>query len=423
MKKTFLFFLIFINLYSNAQTTNDIVTLFLQKQHTKLLEIAEQTDSLTANDYYYAGLSAEALEDAPLASLYFRKSIALDTTFTPAQISLAQALFQNEEYVESIEIFAKLLETDTLNAFLWGCLGDGYSKTGFYPLAYSCYENAFYLNPKNGSNTLKLVSALIATSPRNYLEEALFYCDSSLKYNENNKLLLRRKASLLFNNKEFIKASWVLETLLSQKDSSFVILKQAGICKALFATHPAAYDAAIFLLRKAYQMSKNDMEMMLHLASSMSHKPEYFDEAVELISIIHKNVQPDSAIIYQTHTLLAQSFLSIRDSVNAAIQYYYSMNDENKDDRLLRIVSLGNNVNAETSPTELWYAHYYFLQNFKPEYERNWNFNRQRSFSQFLLEEYMKYMHLSGQKKVFWKMFDGKTKTITMDELRKMVKL
>jgi tetratricopeptide (TPR) repeat protein len=423
MQKYLLFFFLLLYACSNAQTAdNKIYNLFLQKQHTKLLEIVENADSLTVNDYYCAGLSAEALEDASLAAFYYKKSIVLDSTFTPAKISLAQSLFLIEEFSDAIEIYAHLLETDTLNAFLWGSLGDCYSKIAFHPLAYSCYENAFYLNPKNSANTLKLVSALINSKPKDYLEEALFYCDSSLIYNPDHKPLLRRKASLLFNNKEFLQAAPVLENLMSLRDSSFVVLKQAGICKALFATYPDAYEAAIFLLRKAHQMAKNDMEVMLHLASSLSHRPAFFDETIEIIHKIRKQIEPDSAIIYQANTILAQGYLGIKDTVHAILQYYFSMNMENRDDRLLRIASLANNVKPENSPTLLWYVHYYFLQNYKPEHERNWNFTRQKSFSQFLLADYISYMHLSGQKKINWQMFDHKFKSVTMDDLRKMIK-
>jgi len=418
-KNSYFFFLfIFISIITNAQTTeNKIYNLFLQKQYEKVMDAVEEAEILTSDDCYYAGLSAEMLEGSQLSAFYFEKSIALDSTNVPAKIGLAQALYQNEEFASACEIYAYLLETDTLNAFLWGCLGDCYAKLALMPLAYSCYQNAFYLNPKNGSNTLKLISALSASKIKNYLDEALFYCDSSLSYHENHKPLLRRKATLYFVNHEFLKAAPILDNLLSMSDSSFLVIKYAGICHALQKN----YEIAIYLLQKAHKHTPADMEVMLHLASSLSYKPEFFDEAVEVIAKIRKTAEPDSAIIYQTNTLLAQSYLSIKDTVNAILQYYYSMNIENTMDRLLRMTSLANNVREETSQTLLWYVHYYFLQNFKPEYERNWNFNRQLSFSVFLLSEYIKYMHKSGQQKVSWQTFDKKPKTVTMKDLQKLL--
>jgi len=425
----FLFLLVFISITTNAQTSeNKIYNLFLHKQYEKVMDAIEEADTLTSDDFFYAGLSAGMLEDQLLSVFYFEKSIDLDTTNVPAKIGLAQALYQNEEFASAGEIYAYLLETDTLNAFLWGCLGDCYSKLSIVPFAYSCYQNAFYLNPKNSTNTIKLVSALIASKPQkcleevrsscdNYLEEALFYCDSSLSYNENNKPLLRRKASLYFVNREYLKAAPILDNLLSMKDSSFLVVKYAGICHALQKNH----DAAIYLLQKAHKQTPADMEVMLHLASSLSYKPEFFDEAVEVIAKIRKTAEPDSATIFQTHTLLAQNYLSVKDTVNAILQYYSSMNIENIMDRLLRMTSLANNVKEETSRTLLWYVHYYFLQNFNPEYERNWNYNRQISFSVFLLKEYVKYMHMSGQQKVSWQTLDKKSKTITMKDLQKLL--
>jgi tetratricopeptide (TPR) repeat protein len=381
-----------------------------------VLLIIEDIDNGNATDFYYAGLCAEALEDATLSSFYLKKSISLDSTFIPAQISLAQAFFLNEEFVNAIEILANLLETDTLNSFLWGKLGDCYAKMALTPQAYSCYENVFYLNPKNSVNTLKLVSVLGVLKSKDYIEESLFYCDSSLLYNENHKPLLRRKAILYVTDHAYLQAAPILKQLLNLGDSTFLTLKYAGICYTL----QKKYDQAIEILRKAHKLSKNDMEVMLHLASSLSNKPELFKEAFEVISEIRKKNEPDSAIIYQTYTLLAQSYLGIKDTVNAVLQYYFSMNEENKDDRLLRMASLAKNVKTETSQTLLWYVHYYFLQNFKPEYERNWNFFQQRGFSQFLLTEYMKYMHMSGKKRTDWQTFDGKMKAITMDDLRKL---
>jgi tetratricopeptide (TPR) repeat protein len=419
-------FLFFLSVFAQAQTLeNKIYNQFLQKQYSKILETIEESDTFNADDFYYAGLSAEMFEDATLSAIYFKKCVALDSTHVPAKIGLAKSLFQNEEFVNAAEIYANLLETDTLNDFLWGSLGDCYAKLSLMPLAYSCYQNAFYLNPKNSANTLKLVNSLVTLKNENYIPESLFYCDSSLIYNDNNKPLLRKKASLYFINHEYLKAMPILDSLLCKKDSSYMVLKYAGICHALFKTDNILYKnatIAIQLLRKAHQQNPTDKEVMLHLAAVLSHKPEFFDEAVELISKIRKTAEPDSAVIYQTNTLLAQSYLSIKDTVNAIQQYYYSMNSENKEDRLLRMTSLASNVRAETTETLLWYVHYFFLQNFKPEYERNWNFLRQQSFSINLMEEFIRYMHKTGQKRVSWQTIKKKTKTITMDDLRKIQK-
>jgi hypothetical protein len=164
------------------------------------------------------------------------------------------------------------------------------------------------------------------------------------------------------------------------------------------------------------------MEVMLHFASSLSHRPAFFDETMEMIHKIRKLSEPDSAIIYQTFTILAQSYLGVKDTVGAVLQYYNSIRSDNIEDRLLRMTNLANCVKPQTSNTLLWYVHYYFLQNFKPEYERNWSMTRQKSFSQHLIVEYITYLHLSGQKKLNWKTFDHKTQTITMDVLKKIVR-
>lgn len=415
----FLFCLFFVKALSNAQTSdNNIYNLFLQKQYEKVIAMVKQADSLSITNLYYAGLCAEQLEDALLSVSYLQKCIVLDSTFTPAKISLAQVLYSNEEFTQATEIYANLLETDSLNAFLWNSLGNCYVKLSFTPMAYSCYRNAFYLNPKNSSNTLKLISVLNILKLEDHYEESLFYCDSSLSYNPTYKPLLRRKASLFFSNKEYAKADSMFAYLMSQRDSSFAVIKQAGVCKAMLGN----YDDAIFLLRKAEQQSENDMAVLLYLASALSSKAKYFDESVEVVSKIRKNLEPDSNILRQTFTILAQSYLGIKDTVNAILQYHSSMSPDNKDNRLLRMTSLANNVKPETSQTLLWYVHYYFLRNFAAKYENDSNFVQQRNFSQFLLSNYMDYMHLAGKKKVSWQTFDKKTKSVTMDDLRKLMK-
>ena len=65
--------------------------------------------------------------------------------------------------------------------------------------------------------------------------------------------------------------------------------------------------------------------------------------------------------------------------------------------------------------------HYYFLQNVKP-FEDNWSLFRQRGFSQMLLGEYIKYMHMAGKQQVTWNTFTKKTITLTMKDLQKLVK-
>jgi len=420
MKKIPFILLLFIPVFLNAQASDSkLFHFFIQKEYAKVFEAIEETNTFNATDFYYAGLSAEALEDTELATFYYHKSIATDSTFTSAQISLAQILFQNERYTDAIDIYAKLLETDTLNVLLWNGLGDCYAKLNLLPFAHSCYQNIFYLNPKNSSNTLKLISTLIALHPKEHLTEALFYCDSSLTYHPTHKPLLRRKVSLLFSKNEYILADAILENLMIWGDSSFMVLKHAGICRAVFYD----YENAIFLLRKAHQLVSKDMEVMLHLASSLSRNSKYFDETMDLIDKINKQNEPDPAITHQVNTILAQSYLGVKDTLNAILQYYSTIKPNNIEDRLLRITNLANNVKIENSQTLLWYVHYYFLLNFKPEHEHNRSMVRQKSFSQSLLENYIKYMHQSGQKKVNWKTFEKKLKTVTMEELMKVVKL
>jgi tetratricopeptide (TPR) repeat protein len=415
----FLFCLFFINALTNAQTLdNNIYHLFLQKQYEKVIAAVKETDSLNVTNLYYAGLSAEQLEDALLSVSYLQKCIALDSTFVPAKISLAQVLFLNEEFAQAAEIYIDVLKTDSLNAFLWNNLGNCYVKLSLTPLAYSCYRNAFYLNPKNSSNTLKLISALNTLRLDNYYEESLFYCDSSLSYNPTHKPLLRRKASLFFTQREYTKADDIFEFLLRQRDSSLAVIRQAGVCKAMLNK----YDDAIFLLRKAYHQSENDIPVMLYLASALSNKPDCFDETVDIIAEIHQALEPDSTVLFQTYNILAQSYLGIKDTASAIVQYYRSINPENRENRLLQMTNLANNAKPETSNTLLWYVHYYFVQNFSPEQEQNENLFRQKNFSQFLLKEYVAYMHLSGTKKVSWQTFDRKMKTLTMDDLRKLIK-
>ena len=417
---SFFICLLIINIPLIAQTLdNNIYNLFLQKQYERLITAVEQIDTPNVISLYYAGLSAEQLEDAPLAASYLKRCIAIDSNFIPAKISLAQSLFLNEEFSQAADIYANLLETDTLNAFLWNCLGNCYTKLSITPLAYSCYQNAFYLNPKNSSNTLKLIAAINVLQFDNYLEDALFYCDSSLSYHPTHKPLLRRKATLFFANKDYVKADSIFEYLMSKRDSSYTVIKQAGICKIRLNN----YDDAIFLLCEAHQLGKGDMEVMFYLASALSYKPDCFDQTVEIIAEIHKSLEPDSSVFHQTYTILAQSYLGIKDTSNAIMQYYNSINPKNKEDRLLRITHLANSVQTQTSQTLLWYVHYYFLQNFTTKYEQNQAFVHQKNYSQWLFKEYIAYMHLSGKKKVSWQTFDKKMKTFTMDDLQKLVKI
>jgi hypothetical protein len=80
---------------------------------------------------------------------------------------------------------------------------------------------------------------------------------------------------------------------------------------------------------------------------------------------------------------------------------------------------LANQVKPETQQTLLWYVHYYYLQNIKPENEKRYVLE-QKQYSIFLMHEYLKYMHATGKKQASWQTFDGKYKTFTMDDLWKV---
>lgn len=419
MKKyyTFLFFCIPICLSAQINKP-DFEKLFYNKQYASILFESDINYPYSLSDYYFAALAAEAIEDFSLAQFYFSNCLRLDSTFVEAKMGLANALFVNEEILMAIEIYSNLLQTDTLNAFFWSRVGDCYSKLYLAPIAYSCYQNAFYLNPKNSSITLKLITTLSSIKKEDYVEEALFYCDSSLFYNCSFKPLQRKKAHLYMLQKEYLKADTMFQDLLCRGDSSFLVLKFAGICQGLQKKN----ENAIKLLRKAHSINANDVELMLHFAAALSTKPECFEEHFTIIEQIRKEAEPDSAVLYQTSHLLANSYLGIKDTTNAIINYYFSMNKDNEADRLVRVGNLSNNVSVYGNQTITWYFHYYYLQNFSKNFEKNGVLQRQRSYSRFVLGELLSYMHQSGKKSVVWQTFVGKSQTFSYEDIHKIIK-
>jgi tetratricopeptide (TPR) repeat protein len=118
--------------------------------------ILEQQNPQNAQLFNNRGLIYAQLGDADGAIAQYRKSIALDGTFEPAYINLANALFQQKKFTEARDAITKVLDLDPQSYVAWlnagvmaAAVGDATSAERYFRIAiyckYDCAEAFNYL--------------------------------------------------------------------------------------------------------------------------------------------------------------------------------------------------------------------------------------------------------------------------------------
>lgn len=265
--------------------------------------------------------TATNLGKAKDAEAYFQRVLSSDSLNFYANYQLARLCYQLGEYVKAIEKYEKLQTQDPDNSTLWSNIGDCYSRMEIYPAASLAYFQAYNYNRENAS----LANVLINTMYRmggDYALEGLAICDTALKYNPGNRLLLKAKAMGLYMSKKFSQADSIYTDLLADGDSTYLVLKYGGASKY----YAGYYLPSIDLLEMAYEQDSTSVEVCLLLGSALG-KTYDRKRALVLLDAAEQGLKPNPFLWNQLLVFRAETYWKDGKKAESAAHYYQAWKD------------------------------------------------------------------------------------------------
>ena len=163
------------------------------------------------------------------ARSYFQKALRQDSTNFYANYQLARLYAMEGNYPQAIKQYKWIQQQDTtqVNPLVYSQLADCFLKMDSLLAATACYYNAFMANREHVGVANGFVNCLLRLGDAN-IETAVQVCDTALKYNPGNRVLIKSKAMACFMNKSYEEADSLYQYLLQEGDSTFLNLKYAA---------------------------------------------------------------------------------------------------------------------------------------------------------------------------------------------------
>lgn len=192
----------------------------------KLLSADVHTSSQSAKvNYNYAvlylkdptrnGLAANAGLDT--AIFYFKRAIEIDSLETGAYKNLAQAQFQNQDYVGCIDTYNRLRLVEPNNKMIFNQLGDAYYRS-------NQFDSAVFYNQLTIENKVANAETynLLANSffQLNKVDESIAAFEKGLVAYPDSEDMRLNYGNVLFADKQHAKAISVFESILKKNPKS-----------------------------------------------------------------------------------------------------------------------------------------------------------------------------------------------------------
>lgn len=200
------------------------------------------------------------------ARLYFQKTLRQDSTNFYANYQLARLYAMEGNYPQAIKQYKWIQQQDTtqVNPLVYSQLADCFLKMDSLLAATACYYNAFMANREHVGVANGFVNCLLRLGDAN-IETAVQVCDTALKYNPGNRVLIKSKAMACFMHKSYDEADSLYQYLLQEGDSTFLNLKYAAASRY----YAGRQLQSIPLLEKAYSRDTKDIETTLLLGAAL----------------------------------------------------------------------------------------------------------------------------------------------------------
>ena len=227
----------------------------------------------------YNGKGKNKLAMPLLESLY-----ESDTLNWPYAYYLTSIYMLEKKYDESIKIYQRFYEKDSLNYVVLDKIGFAMLRKGFYPSAIEYYNKSLAINTKNISS-IKNLSFLYASTLR--ADTALKLLSMGIEIDPADLDLYIRRAALNFTYNYTKRALDDYLKILATGDSTLLYIKRAGIGY----NYNLQPEEAIQYLLIAFKKDSTDLEVSTFLARNYEKIKDYKNSEYYYRSIIY-NLNP-----------------------------------------------------------------------------------------------------------------------------------
>lgn len=212
---------------------------------------------------------------------------------------LTSLYMTEKKYDESLKIYQRFYEKDSLDYVILDKIGFALLRKGFYPTAIEYYNKSLAINPKN-IGSIKNLSFLYASTWQ--ADTALQLLTNAIKIDSTDIDLYIRRAALNFSYNFTKRAMDDYLKLLATGDSTLLFIKRAGIGYH----YNLQNEKAVEYLKIAFRRDSTDTEVSTFLARSYERMKDYKQSAWYYRSII-RNLDPYLMQLSYAYISLAQT--------------------------------------------------------------------------------------------------------------------
>jgi len=151
----------------------------------------------------------------------------IDSNNYQANLLLAKTYSVQNKYQESLDIYTKLNQQDSLNPYIHKQMGNLKKRMQNFIGSLASYLKAHDLNPNDLSVLVHIIQQFYEMAA---YQQALGYANKGLDTFPNNNMLLKKKAQVLIGLGWYENALTILKDLKARKQLSAAENKQLGIC-------------------------------------------------------------------------------------------------------------------------------------------------------------------------------------------------
>jgi tetratricopeptide (TPR) repeat protein len=299
----------------------------------KALECFERAVSIAPDIKYYNFTLAKSYYNkgkTGKAKPILLKLCEADSMYWPYAFYLTSIYIQEQKYNESIEIYNRFYERDTMDYIIIDKIGFASLKAGDFNNAMFMFNKSLEINPKN-TNAIKNLAYIYAGTISG--NKAIRLLTTGIEIDSTDMDLYARRAAINFTVSNFVKALNDYQIILASGDSSVLVMKRAGIGYSK-DNQP---QKAIFYLMKAYVADTTDLETASYLAQTYGLLKEYKNSAFYYRKVIDKLGVAEVQL--GLNYLLLAEILKSDNQYHSAINAYLKSQDYRSDNSIYMIVA------------------------------------------------------------------------------------
>ncbi|PKQ66779.1 hypothetical protein BZG01_09620 [Labilibaculum manganireducens] len=221
IKKDSLNSLLYFQLGKAFQNLNKDKLAIINYQKANSLNNNSKTILLNLSSCLYS------LGNYPGAEKYLSNLHSIDSSDYQVNLLLAKTLSGQNKLKESLKIYKQIIQTDSLNPFIYKQIGNLKDRMQNFTGSLSSYMISYELNPDDLSVLVHIIQQLYEMAA---YQQALEYCSKGLATYPDNTILLKKKAQVLIGLEWYDNALTILKDLKASNNLTDAEHRQLGIC-------------------------------------------------------------------------------------------------------------------------------------------------------------------------------------------------